>query len=158
MSDYTANLKPYKYKYSKNQLYEINRYKWIIFLLGAIYLFHGIERFNEEIDLSAYLYSILGVALVIVSFYKKKQGSEYLISIDSSGIKFLQFMNPFISSEVNLNWKDIKSVTITPLKIIFLLKNNKRRSIKLDLLSYKDIKILKERLKDFLILYNIELT
>ncbi len=125
---------------------KLKQQKLLNISLGIIWAFLGLLELLSNKNLSfGYVYLIAGVLMAATGYFVNTRENKYFITFDDEGVStYISFFNKF-----DIKWPQVKSIHITVLEIKFLLKDGTEKDIDLSLLGYTDVKITKEKIKEF---------
>ena len=141
--------------------------RWSLGILGFLYIPFGILTIYYKYEnIFSYLAVIVGVFSMIYALAYQKLVKRCHITLDDECIKAALFKAiqmksvPFKSPSLNINirWDEIKSINIELLKISINLNDGSSKEIELGDLTYRQHRILKEKLQNCMSDNKIEMT
>lgn len=131
------------------------RSKLITIFLGIIWTVNGIIFLlkNSEFNFLGFFYILTGPHFIIIPFFQKNIENNFKISFDEKNI----FSKTSIFKSFSASWENLSRIKILNLKIELYTKANTKHEIKLDLLSYNNLRLVKEKFIEAAKIKNIQI-
>ncbi len=134
------------YKVSLNYPEERKKQRKMFFWWSIMYIIMGSTLiFSDERFYMGLSYLILGISSVILVFFWKISNDNYFIEFNEKGIKYKRYKKKLL----NIPWQTIEKIEEKPTEFLIYLNNSQMEKIELENVNYKEIREIKERLKEF---------
>lgn len=125
-------------------------------LLGVIYIVLGFMSsfLDTKFPSSGLVWILGGILFLIGGYYQTNYSSKYFFELNESSILIKQSMY----KTQNFSWEKIKTIHIQPIAIEFSLNDNSKEILSLGNVGYSNVIEIKQKLKDYASLKDIELS
>ena len=142
------------FKISLSPLEKKSKYQPYLFTgLGLLYILLGFLRWNNENNISGWIWILTGLGFIISSYYIKNSSSKYFFEINNEFIEVQQ--NVLKKSKISL--EKIKRIHIKPVSIEFTMTDNTKEEISIANTKYQNVIAIKTKLTEIAKEKNIEI-
>ena len=109
---------------------------------------------NTKFPSSGLVWILGGILFLIGGYYQTNYSSKYFFELNERSILIKQSMY----KTQNFSWEKIKNINIQPIAIEFSLNDNSKEILSLGNVGYSNVIEIKQKLKDYASLKDIELS